>query len=299
MKTIFIILFLFLSIFAKSQSCEYTLRFIDSYGDGWTRNMWDDPNAYQNIDINGSDFADLYLSDDYLGVLTLSLSQGDFLEITYIVTSLTWEDENSFELVDCLGNIVWSGGGDGSDHYYSETIDCYKCILPVEFNYSFYDCSRKKLYWSTITEINNDFFTVNIGHNYNDLELNVIDSFNIVGSGNSNEINEYALDLDVGYDLMYIEIWQTDYNKTTSIVGPKLAVKCYIEDESKIEIYPNPAINNDKVFIKGDYDTIQIFDMAGREIYAKIAENKIIGLSTGMYIIVIDNIYKIKLIIKS
>jgi len=301
MKKILILIILSLTLsFTYSQSCDYTLRFYDSYGDGWgeTYDWWTgdiiQPNAYQNIDINGRDFGDLYISDGSFSELTISLNQDDVLEITYTITSSTWEYENSFELIDCLGNIVWSGGGDGNNHYYSDTIDCHKCTLPVEFLKSDYNCSSNQLTWTTASETNNDYYTIKIGTIYNHGTLIIDEEFTLNGNGNSNTLLEYNLPL-ILTDTTYIEIWQTDFDGTTVKCGNTLVANCDIDDDLIVSLFPNPSQGD--VEIIGEVNQVEIYNMIGQKIQATIINNQIIGLSTGYYIVVVNNHYKIKLII--
>jgi hypothetical protein len=44
--------------------------------------------------------------------------------------------------------------------------------------------------------------------------------------------------------------------------------------------------------------TIQVYDMLGKDIKAYIIDNEIKGLSSGMYIVVVDGYFKAKLIVK-
>jgi len=175
----------------------------------------------------------------------------------------------------------------------SDALDCTN--LPVEFIFSYYDCSRKILYWQTATEINNDYFTIKIGKTYNHGVLMVDYEYQILGNDNSNEINEYEYYLNQNNS--YVELWQTDFDGTAKLLNTNY-ISCSDNDKLTVSLSPNPSNENDAVDINGDFKTVQIYDMIGREIEAKILEHKIIGLNAGMYIVIIDNHYKFKLIIK-
>jgi len=175
----------------------------------------------------------------------------------------------------------------------SDALDCDP--LPVEFITSYYDCSNKILYWNTQSEINNDYFSIKIG-DYNHGTFIEDTIINIIGNGNSNEINNYEYYLN--YNNKYIELWQTDYDGITVKLNTQF-ISCSEDDDLIVSLSPNPANENEPININGgEFKTIQIYDMLGKEIYIEIVNNQIIGLSEGMYIVIIDNHFRFKLIIK-
>jgi len=171
-----------------------------------------------------------------------------------------------------------------------------ECVpLPVEFISSSYDCDNNILSWSTASELNSDYYKINIGHDFevhDDFSTLIVDEqFIISANGNINEISNYNLNID--FNKKYYQIIQYDYDGHSDLLTTNF-ISCVKERE--ISINPNPT--KDYAFIDANYETIQIFDMSGKEIYATIKNNRISGLSDGFYIVIIDGFYKFKLIIE-
>lgn len=68
---------------------------------------------------------------------------------------------------------------------------------------------------------------------------------------------------------------------------------------NEITVYPNPSYAGEPITITGQYTTIKISDILGRDVAVKIDGANIIGLSSGIYIIQVDGIFMVKLIVKS
>lgn len=109
----------------------------------------------------------------------------------------------------CLG---YSGSGFGcsfSDFcpYFSQ----YVAVLPIEliFFAGHNEANYNLLQWQTITETNNDYFTIERsldGLNWTDIQ-------HVKGAGNSLSIKNYQYaDKNIISDLMYYRLKQTDYN---------------------------------------------------------------------------------------
>jgi hypothetical protein len=195
---------------------------------------------------------------------------------------------------------------DGLQHdltatFTSTTVNCDKMAshtapvnpLPVDFLSSDYDCSQKTLTWVTASETNNDYFTITVGSKYNRNQLLVENEYIVQGNGNANKLSEYSLDLNISDK--YIEIYQTDYDGTTDKLGSTLFSNC--DNYNKVvTITPNPT--KDIAYINGEFESIKVYNILGGYVNANIIDNKIIGLDSGVYIVVVDNSYKIKLIVE-
>lgn len=85
-------------------SCEYTVNIQDTWGDGWNGN---ELSFEQNGEIVGS-FSLPYASDrsSLAATYSIKLASNVATEITY--GGGTWKSENSFEILDASGNVVWS-----------------------------------------------------------------------------------------------------------------------------------------------------------------------------------------------
>lgn len=158
------------------------------------------------------------------------------------------------------------------------------CTLPVElttFDYSCLDRNTIKLEWTTATETNNDYFTIEKSVNGLDFE----DVVEIDGHGNSNsEIDYEYIDNINSEHNYYYRLTQTDFdgkNETFDL----LFVNC---DNNGVFIGPNPAISGQPITIYGEYEKILIKDVSGRIVNAEIINNQIFGLEHGIYIVDID-----------
>lgn len=175
----------------------------------------------------------------------------------------------------------------------TNVVDCEVCHLPVEFISYEYKCSTNTLTWVTASEINNDVFIISVG-DFVDSTFTPKNSFEVMGNGNSNEVLTYDYVFNTNINNSYIQLMQVDYDGTSTLLG-----YTYVSCDDKvrdIKITPNP--NEGSARIIGDYENIVVYDMIGKEIHSQIINNKITGLSTGMYIVIIDGKYKIKLITK-
>ena len=170
-----------------------------------------------------------------------------------------------------------------------DALDC--STLPVEFIGSDYDCAKQLLSWSTKSELNNDFFTLKIGSQYIQ-GLEVEKEYKITANGNSNTLSEYSL--SVGIFNKYTELWQTDFDGTSTLLETKY-IACSTYSSKKVFLYPNPS--NGTVSISGEYHNLMVYDILGKKIAVEIVNNQIINLSAGVYSVLIDNQKAIKLIV--
>ena len=174
------------------------------------------------------------------------------------------------------------------------TLDCNP--LPVNYTSMEYDCNLQKLKWQTLSEINNNYFTIETGTSFDSNGNLIIEDVYVVnGSGTTNFITDYEYNIDLSNK--YIRLSQVDYNGITT----ELETKYYTCDENiepTIRLMPNPATANSIVKIDGEYIKAEIYDMLGKKVNIEITNNQIIGLSKGVYFIKLDDNKPIKLIIQ-
>lgn len=110
------------------------------------------------------------------------------------------------------------------------------------------------LSWSTASEKDNDFFTIEHscdGKNWR--ELRIVD-----GSGHSSERIDYDEVFENRYT--YIRLSQTDFDRTKTLLNT-FSVDC----SSGVQLFPNPA--SDIVYIVNDNDlpvtSVSIYSLAG------------------------------------
>lgn len=184
--------------------------------------------------------------------------------------------------------------------------------LPIElvsFN-AIKNANRVDAYWTTISELNNDYFTLERSKDGLTFETVVTTD----GAGSSNYILNYSETDFNPYDgISYYRLKQTDYNGSSSY-SQVVAVN-YIFTEDNLSVYPNPSdgttINVALKNLENKEMLVVLRDVVGREYYSKVIislnENEIIGidleqkLASGTYIITASSnnkLYSKKLVIK-
>ena len=208
---------------------------------------------------------------------SISASAGE--EFTMLIDNYTG-NTNSFTLTWKLTN--------------GSSLDC--STLPVNYISMEYNCSDKELTWQTLSEINNDYFTIEIGNSF-DVNGNLIidEIFVVNGSGTTNSITDYTYSIDLTN--IYVVLSQVDYNGTTIKLETKY-YSCYDNNKPTIRLMPNPASANSIVNIDGEYNKAEVYDILGKKVNINISNNQIIGLSKGLYLVRFDDNKPIRLIIQ-
>jgi len=147
---------------------------------------------------------------------------------------------------------------------------CTASALPIElihFN-PFYQDDKVKINWSTATEYNNDYFTIEKsidGIKYD--TIGVID-----GVGNSTTLtNYYFEDRTITNEIQYYRLRQTDVDgKFTLTDWVSVNINTLINDMS---VHPNPFNHDINITLNSNYDTeqkINIIDPLGRLVFSEI-----------------------------
>lgn len=155
---------------------------------------------------------------------------------------------------------------------------------------------KVELEWTTVTEINNDYFTVEKskdGFVYEEIGI-------VEGAGNSNTMLKYnLLDRHPLNGISYYRLKQTDYDGS-SWYSEVLAVKIESGFEDA-QIYPNPVKEHGVLhFYSKDEREIdlKIFDVTGREVFSETilpskGDNKFVfdinSFKSGMYFVHLNN----------
>ena len=127
----------------------------------------------------------------------------------------------------------------------------------VEFSANTYG-SDVVIFWSTASEINNDFFTLERSLDAKNFEKIA----NIEGAGNSSSTLDYSFrDVPNNIGVIYYRLVQTDFDGSTTTSN---TIKAQIT-ETKTLIFPNPADDYFKLIgkIAGD---ISIYNVSGQKI---------------------------------
>lgn len=158
--------------------------------------------------------------------------------------------------------------------------------LPVEitaFNAILIE-NKVKVSWTTATEINNDYFTVqksNDGLNFEDVK-------EINGAGNSNSnVNYQVVDNNPYAGVNYYRLKQTDFDRDFDY---SKIVSINNKSEFNLSIYPNPSNKYINVIVpdnKGELLKMLIYNSLGQVVFSKeyiiSDENNRLKISTTQY----------------
>ncbi|WP_294676575.1 T9SS type A sorting domain-containing protein [uncultured Fluviicola sp.] len=140
--------------------------------------------------------------------------------------------------------------------------------LPVELVTFAANCEQEKavLRWSTESEYNNDYFSIESSLNAQDWQT----AATIEGSGTTSDLSNYLwVDASNRGRDMYYRLSQTDYNGTTTVHEPVYLSSCS-ETDSRLSIYPNPAKSVVNILTDEKITQIRILDPAGKVVAVPI-----------------------------
>lgn len=156
--------------------------------------------------------------------------------------------------------------------------------LPIEllsFN-AFYNGNSVDIVWTTATESNNDFFTVERSEDGIHFSPIIFTD----GAGNSNiQIDYFETDFDPLTGTSYYRLKQTDFNGASDYSDIEV-VKTYVQLSSELQLYPNPCDGSFHLQLNGFGDeefVVVVRDLTGREFYSEV-----IVTSTDTHIEAID-----------
>ncbi|MGE0560607.1 MAG: T9SS type A sorting domain-containing protein [Flavobacteriales bacterium] len=204
--------------------------------------------------------------------------------------------DNSNKISIC-NEWVWESDEEDLSGFFSLRLG----VLPVKL-ISFeaqIDNTAVKLTWSTLTEVNNDYFTIERSTN----GLNFDELAKVQGSGNSNIIRDYLFrDVNPIKGTSYYRLKQTDYDGKYEYF--KLITATFTETEEGIcvlSVYPNPCTGNCTINLadcplSNDEIDVQLYDAIGNQItnriHPKSSSNDVSfylntnnNLSPGVYIV--------------
>ncbi len=174
---------------------------------------------------------------------------------------------------------------------------CTTTPLPIQLQY--FECNSNDqditLYWSTATETNNKYFTIERSGN----GINFYSIATVPGAGNSifPKYYEYKDTVPLKGD-NYYRLSQTDFYDNTQQDYVIVCNPNTTEANDSLVIYPNPSLGIFSIQlpsrIASVLSTLTIYDLLGREVYKQSQENEqTINISTpflasGFYIVHID-----------
>jgi Secretion system C-terminal sorting domain len=167
--------------------------------------------------------------------------------------------------------------------------------LPIEL-ISFNAAAQQalvKLQWSTASELNNDFFTIQRSQNAEDWE----DVVEVKGAGNSNERIDYETTDGLPYTgVSYYRLKQTDFDKQYSYSRVK---RVEVTQAFQLKVYPNPSSGTFRITTGFEIlpSDVKFTNMLGQTIPIKLQTDgtSVIvnsdSISPGIYILRVSNGY--------
>ena len=221
-----------------------------------------------NLDEAASCSTSIYLEID--GVLYFNAGRKMYLSCnSHIVITTNGElkkgpNGGSSSLIDICATNVWTAGsGDLSG---PAPVGPGLPIELIEFNAKL-ESDVVRLYWSTASEINNDYFTIERSR---DLKL-FKEVSHYSGAGNSREIRHYtAYDTSPLQGISYYRLKQTDFDGRADYSNP-VSITFNPVFSRNFRVYPSIAING-KLFVEiyneePGQAILELFTMEGRLIY--------------------------------
>jgi Ice-binding-like/Secretion system C-terminal sorting domain len=164
-------------------------------------------------------------------------------------------------------------------------------LLPVNLLSFTGICDRQDvvLTWSTGSETNNKFFTVQRSAD----AINWKDLGTIQGAGNSPVVNTYSYTDKQQYTqaISYYRLSQTDFMGNNEYGNIIAIEKCEIADPEHLTIFPNPSNGKFDIIFTGEKNQVSstdIFNSLGEKVYESTGLQSNVdlsGKSSGMYIV--------------
>lgn len=185
------------------------------------------------------------------------------------------------------GNTTQAGGITGFNNWW--TLSSAASPLPVELiSFDLYrQTSSVVLKWSTASEINNDYFTIE--HSRNGSKFEPIGM--VAGAGNSSSVNHYEFSDKQPYPgINYYRLVQVDFDGTATHSEIR---KVDFSKDQMYTVFPNPALPGSSLTVtvpeQGTY-TLSVYDMAGKMLY----NESISANEAGLINIKTDQFFKTK-----
>jgi hypothetical protein len=318
-KLLIFISFFLLNFFSFSLTCSST-----STGNWTNPAIWSCghvPGCGDNIVITGGTVVTVSTQLDYSGCLVptlltvngsltfatgnkMKLATGSVITLGASGTIVPGAGGGNSNLIDIAGVDVWSAGFGTAT---GPVVITQFTPLPIEL-ISFTAVANEKnvvLGWSTATETNNDYFTIqrtSDGTRFDD--INKVD-----GAGNSSSVINYSYTDTAPYEgKSYYRLKQTDFNGNFSC-SSIIPVEFQGEHGFSFDFYPNPMTQNENLKISVTEKEqaeilVVVYDVNGKESFSKVVVTEITGnnvyamdnsnqLSPGIYLITATSAQKI------
>ncbi|MBO4739387.1 MAG: T9SS type A sorting domain-containing protein, partial [Bacteroidales bacterium] len=160
--------------------------------------------------------------------------------------------------------------------------------------------------WETMTETNNDYFTIEASSD----AINYKAIATISGAGTTSQRQQYSYHINTNDGIMYYRLRQTDIDGQTEVFAP-IAVQCSDSksEEPSINIYPQPAKDMFEINVQGEgveIEQMSLYNMLGACIKRQVVNSQraamgLETLSSGVYNLLIKlsngNLYNKKVVV--
>jgi len=200
-------------------------------------------------------------------------------------------------LIDICGSTVWRSA-DGP-LFGPMTLGVALPVELIAFE-AHLEGNKVMLSWSTASEKNNDYFTVERSSN----GLTFVEIAEVPGTGNSSTQNDYeTIDGEPQQGVSYYRLKQTDHDGKFEYFD-MVAINYEVSSGGSciLKVYPNPCIGRCTVSLANCKNNenadivVEVFDVAGNKVYSKIPNRESNGsfefsldannnLSPGVYIV--------------
>lgn len=178
-------------------------------------------------------------------------------------------------------NIYFGGAQDGFSSVYLKTL-LAACLLPIELSSFTGSCAGESrvLKWSTATENNNAFFTIEYSPDGTDWQA----VGTVPGAGNSSTTIDYSFTDGVSRaGTAYYQLRQTDLDGRFTYSGVISVGSCTGSGGAgKLNVYPNPSPGLLYLSFDGDrtkIQSIEIFNVLGERVYYSAGWQSVIDLT--------------------
>ncbi|KAF5028557.1 hypothetical protein DSECCO2_657810 [anaerobic digester metagenome] len=199
--------------------------------------------------------------------------------------------DSGIRILNCTGLVTNDFDGDGRviPHMGADEAPITLPVALLRFD-AYCSDNGSEIVWSTATETNNNFFTLERSSDLNEWSLVA----KVPGAGNSNEMLNYSYTDQVHGGLMYYRLTQTDFNGQSETFDPVM-VRCN-ESLAEVSCYPNPFTDQLVVTLQNigaEQGSLVLRDVTGRVVMQReLSSNdfdqqsvtlSLSGLATGVY----------------
>jgi hypothetical protein len=290
---------------------SYTLELYDSFGDGWN-------GASLDININGTYFHNVTLATgNGPEIFTFTTDSNDIIDLIYNTGS--WDDENTYNLLDNSGNLIASQGASGFSPNLSP-VSTFGIVACSNSSPNPLNCNANFYWWQDFDSTSNSF-TTNIYCVENSTGGTGPFTYNwVFGDGNTSSV-QYPVHVynqvgDYNLCLTYTDANGNSSNYCDTVtISSRNGFTLNVIDESQVaslgidnveiltnsKIYPNPIGEQSIIEINSTHNlkaNISYLDYSGKMIKSQNVSlingfNKIkinaLDLSSGIYFIKISN----------